>query len=234
MFFVLAIGLGIPYLFLGIFSGVATNLPCSGAWMVWVRNIFGFVLIGMAIYFLEPLFPSITLYYYVLATVAIVAGIYLGWLDKNTGKTVFKITRKVVGIAFLLLGILIALPGESEAGGQIEWQEYNPVILEQAKNEQKPIIIDFYADWCIPCKELDKFTFSNEQVVKKAENFITIKVDLTQFQTEANNALRQEFNIKGVPTIVFLAIKGNEIKELRLAGFEQAGKFLQRMEKALR
>ena len=234
MFFVLAIGLGIPYLFLGIFSGVATNLPRSGAWMVWVRNIFGFVLIGMAIYFLEPLFPSITLYYYVLATVAIVAGIYLGWLDKNTGKTVFKITRKVVGIAFLLLGILIALPGESEAGGQIEWQEYNPVILEQAKNEQKPIIIDFYADWCIPCKELDKFTFSNEQVVKKAENFITIKVDLTQFQTEANNALRQEFNIKGVPTIVFLAIKGNEIKELRLAGFEQAGKFLQRMEKALR
>ena len=83
MFFVLALGLGTPFLILGIFSGAATHLPRSGAWMIWVRNIFGFVLIGMAIYFLEPLFPEKSWYFYALAIVSIIAGIYLGWIDKK-------------------------------------------------------------------------------------------------------------------------------------------------------
>jgi thiol:disulfide interchange protein DsbD len=115
MFFVLALGLGTPFLILGIFSGAATRLPRSGAWMIWVRNIFGFVLIGMAIYFLEPLFPEKSWFYYSLAIVSIVAGVYLGWLDKNTGKTGFKITRYIVGITFILLGVFFILPSDSDA-----------------------------------------------------------------------------------------------------------------------
>ncbi len=233
MFFVLALGLGTPFLILGIFSGAATHLPRSGAWMIWVRNIFGFVLIGMAIYFLEPLFPEKTYYYYSLAIVAIIAGIYLGWLDKNTGKTAFKVTRNVVGVIFILLGVFFILPSDSEAGENISWQPYLPQLLQQAKDGTKPVILDFYADWCIPCKELDKFTFSEGRVLVKSENFIMLKADLTHFQSEQTNALRNKFNIKGVPTIVFINKEGIEIDDLRLIGFEEADQFLERMTKVL-
>ena len=233
MFFVLALGLGTPFLILGVFSGSAVHLPRSGAWMIWVRNIFGFVLIGMAIYFLEPLFPEKTYYYYSLAIVAIIAGIYLGWLDKNTGKTAFKVTRNVVGVIFILIGVFFILPSESEAGENISWQPYSPQLLQQAKDGTKPVILDFYADWCIPCKELDKFTFSDEGVLGQSENFMMLKADLTHFQSEQTNTLRNKFKIKGVPTIVFINKEGIEIDALRLIGFEEADQFLKRMIKVL-
>jgi thiol:disulfide interchange protein DsbD len=231
MFFVLALGLGTPFLILGIFSGAATHLPRSGAWMIWVRNIFGFVLIGMAIYFLEPLFPEKTYYYYSLAIVAIIAGIYLGWLDKNTGNKAFKITRNLVGVSFILLGVFFMLPSDTEAGENIKWQTYSPQLLQQAKDDSKPVILDFYADWCIPCKELDKFTFSDQRVMNQSENFIMLKADLTHFQSDQTNALRTKFNIRGVPTIVFINKEGIELNDLRLIGFEEADQFLERMVK---
>jgi len=232
MFFVLAMGLGTPFLVLGVFSGAASRLPRSGAWMIWVRNIFGFILIGMAIYFLEPLFPSKTVYFIALAVLAVVAGVYVGWLDKNTGSRAFRVTRYIVGSLFILIGIYFILPAEEDQGEQITWQAYTTEGLEQAISSQKPVIIDFYADWCIPCKELDKFTFSNEQIIQKSAEFVTIKADLTKFQSEETNNLRIKYQIKGVPTIVFLDKNGREIENLRLTGFEEAEQFMERMQLA--
>jgi thiol:disulfide interchange protein DsbD len=229
MFFVLALGLGTPFILLGVFSGAVSNLPRSGAWMVWVRILFGFVLIGMAVYFLEPLFPNKTSYYYSLALLAIIAGVYLGWIDKNTGKGLFKVSRNIVGVLLILLGIFFVLPSDSQAGGGIEWQKYTPELLQTAAINGQPVIIDFYADWCIPCKELDKFTFSDPSVVNATENMVRLKADLTSFQSEETSALREKFNIKGVPTIVFLSGEGEELNSLRLTGYEEAEKFLERL-----
>ena len=232
MFFVLALGLGTPFLILGIFSGAATHLPRSGAWMIWVRNIFGFVLIGMAIYFLEPLFPSKSWYFYSLALVALVAGVYLGWLDKNTGKTGFKVSKYIVGTVFILLGVFFILPSDTSAKDNIKWQTYSPELLEQAIQDEKPVILDFYADWCIPCKELDNFTFTDERIQANSANFMMVKADLTHFQTEETSAIREKFNVRGVPTIVFLDESGEEISNLRLIEFEEADQFLDRMSQA--
>lgn len=233
MFFILAMGLGTPFLFLGIFSGAATKLPRSGAWMIWVRNAFGFLLIGMAIYFIEPLLPGDTFYYFSLALVALVAGIYLGWLDKNKGQKGFMITRQVVGVLFILLAVFFIWPSGPEHENGINWQPYSNDILENSIQNNKPIIIDFYADWCIPCKELDKFTFTDENVINESRNFITLKADMTHFQSDETNLLREKYKIKGVPTIVFITASGEENEDLRLVGFEDADEFLERMKSSL-
>ena len=230
MFFILALGLGTPFLLLGIFSGAATSLPRSGAWMVWVRNLFGFILLGMAVYFLEPLFPEKSLYFYLLALLALVAGVYLGWIDKNQGKSVFKVMRNVTGVLFILLAVYLVLPAEEPAAGGIAWEPYSMESVAAAQANGKPVIIDFYADWCIPCKELDKFTFSDERVVLASKKFVTLKADLTSFQTDATAELRATYQIKGVPTIVFLSEYGVEEMSLRLSGYENADEFLKRME----
>jgi thiol:disulfide interchange protein DsbD len=188
----------------------------------------------MAIYFMQPLFPGQTVYLYTLGILAIIAGIYLGWIDKNKGKTGFMISRYVVGALFILLGIFFMLPSGQESGDQIVWQTYSAEIVEKAISSRQPVIIDFYADWCIPCKELDKFTFSDKRVIAEAKNFIMLKSDLTHFQSEQTNLLRERYNIKGVPTIVFIAKTGQEITDKRLVGFEEADQFLQRMQETIK
>jgi thiol:disulfide interchange protein DsbD len=233
MFFILAMGLGTPFLLLGIFSGAATKLPRSGAWMVWVRNVFGFILIGMAIYFLEPLFPGESIYFYSLAIVALVAGVYLGWIDKNKGQKGFLIARNLVGVLFIVLAVFLAWPVDPDQNDGIQWTEFSNEALKLAKENGKPVIIDFYADWCIPCKELDKFTFKDEKVISKSKYFITLKADLTHFQSEETNKIREKFDIKGVPTIVFIKGDGTELEDIRLVGFEEADKFLERMQESL-
>jgi thiol:disulfide interchange protein DsbD len=233
MFFILAMGLGTPFLLLGIFSGAATKLPRSGAWMVWVRNAFGFILVGMAVYFLEPLIPGESLYFYLLALVALIAGIYLGWIDKNKGQKGFVITRNIVGILFIVLAVFFAWPSEAAKEEGIQWSKFSNEALETATANGKPVIIDFYADWCIPCKELDKFTFTDAEVIKLSEKFVTLKADLTHFQSEETNKIRDKFDIKGVPTIVFINSDGSEVEDIRLVGYEEADKFLERMQQSL-
>ena len=100
--------------------------------------------------------------------------------------------------------MFFVLPSDTEAKEKIKWQSYSPQLLEQAKNEARPVILDFYADWCIPCKELDNFTFTDERILAQSDNFLMVKADLTHFQTEETSIIREKFNVRGVPTIVFI------------------------------
>ncbi len=253
MFFVLALGLGIPFLLLATFSGALNRLPRSGAWMVWVRKIFGFVLIAVAIYYISPLLDNNLWYLWGLSLTFLIGGGYLAWIDPSpgTGK-VFLLIRNLVGIGFLVVGLYLAIAGvegyvdeqldrfaRSLEGGvqvtrdEIQWQPYSAEALQQARDLGKPVFIDFYADWCIPCKELDKFTFTDERVIALSRNFINLKADLTQFNDPEVEALRQRFHIKGVPTLVFLTPDGKEIPGTRIIGFLSADAILPIMQKAL-
>jgi thiol:disulfide interchange protein len=229
MFFVLALGLGLPYLLLGTFSGAIKSLPRSGLWMVAVRKLFGLVLIGMALYFLMPLMGNYTGLVFVIFFAA--SALYLiFWEASRTKPVQFAWVLRAVGVGAAAAAILIALPRSPKSS--VEWQPYSEQALVQARSEGRGVIIDVYADWCIPCKELDQLTFTDDEVKKESERFVTLKLDLTKNepQTEGGRA-RDRFNIRGVPTIIFLDASGAEIEDLRLEGFEKPSLFLARMKR---
>jgi thiol:disulfide interchange protein DsbD len=226
LFFVLALGLGLPYLVLGTFSGALKTLPRSGLWMVTVRKVFGLVLIGMALYFLMPLMGAATNYVFVVFF-AVSALYLLFWEAGRTKPKQFGWVLRAIGVGAGAVAVVMALPKTIEA--EIPWQPYSEQALADAKREGKGVIIDTFADWCIPCKELDKLTFTDAAVKREAERFVTLKLDLTgnDPNSEAGRA-RQRFGIRGVPTVLFLDGAGREVAKLRLEGFEKPAAFLEK------
>ncbi len=254
LFFVLAMGLGVPFLLLGIFSGSLNKIPRSGAWMVWVRKIFGFILVGMAIYFLKTLLPDPLYYSLAMALVALVAGIYLAWIEPTRGMgKVFPFVRNVFGVIFFLLALNFGVNGVrgyadgrinvkmqalAAAGGQVKldvinWIPYSEEALADALKTGKPVFIDSTAEWCIACHELDKKTYTQPEIIAEAENFVMLRADLTRNDDEKVKAFYKKFAAKGCPTLIWLKPDGMEIADLRGVGFENKDVFLAKMKKAL-
>jgi thiol:disulfide interchange protein DsbD len=247
LFFTLAVGLGTPFILLGVFSGSIHRLPRSGAWMVWVRKIFGFILLAMAVYFLKNIFTEPIAYSLTFALVMLLGGIYLAWIDPvpNSGKT-FSFVRNIVGALFFAAALYLTITGIQSnmihsaakmegagAGNGIEWIPYSNGILQRASREEKPVFIDFYADWCAPCKELDVKTYTDTEVIEKSHQFIMCKVDLTTTGDPRADALRKQYEVRGVPTLIFLKSTGEEMFALRGTGFESKDIFLEKMKRAL-
>ncbi len=229
IFFTLSMGLGIPLFFLAMFSGSLEKLPGSGEWMLWVRKLMGWVLTGMAAHFVSPLLPS-SVSVFLLAGVALAAGLHLGWIDgARGGFKAFGVVKNVVGVAGVVVGAFL-LGSWLMVGPGVSWQPYSNEVIEQARKSNRPVIVDFSATWCTPCRELEDITFRDLTVVKQAEdNFVMVKVDLTRKGNPLYEKLVAQYLIKGVPTVVFLDSHGLERKDLRLVDFVPADQFLSRM-----
>jgi thioredoxin:protein disulfide reductase len=229
-FFTLSIGLGLPYLILGTFSGLVKKIPRSGSWLVWVEHIFGVILLGTALFYCSlALAPKETIY--VIPLVLVVGGIYLGFVDSSgKDKPVLKNIQWIFGIATILLGLLYA-NSMRETG--ISWETYTDLDLSEAKENGMPVVIDFYADWCIPCLELDRNTWTDPKVMEATKDVSRFKVDLTYFDSPESELLRKKFNISGVPTVIFIRMDGTEAAESRIVGFVPPEEFLDKLKQAL-
>ena len=230
VFFTLSLGLGLPLFLIAMFSAQIERLPQSGAWMIWVRKLMGWVLVGMAVYFVRPVFPqawSTPL----LALVILGAGLHLGWIDRGqTGVRFFRWIRGGVAVASIFLGALLITSWATKEPAGFAWEPYSEELLQEAKMLKKPVIIDFYAAWCPPCLKLEEVTFRDPSVVNKAaSHFVMIKVDLTKGGEDFEEQLLEKYEVRGVPTIVFLDRNGEERHDLRLMDFLPPDQFLGRM-----
>jgi thiol:disulfide interchange protein DsbD len=237
MFFTLAWGLGTPFLVLGTVSGSISRLPRSGDWMVWVRKIFGFILVAMAFYFARHIIGGRATVIGHMIT-ALVAGVYLGWLDRTPVKgRGFARLKTAVGLAGIAIAIvLLLLPGgplrTAAPVPGIDWDMYREERLIAALDSGTPVMLDFTADWCIPCHELDHKSFSDTRVIALSERVIALRMDMT-LQGERERDAKKRFNIRGVPTIIFIDGSGKEIEEIRVTGFVGPGEIAHRLERLL-
>lgn len=227
VFFVLSLGLGLPYFVLGTFSGLLQKLPRSGEWLVWVKKLFGFALLGLAFFYFTLGFYA-DLLPYVLPVTVIAAGVYLGFIDRAGDQNVFfRRLKRVAGSSALAIVFLTFMLRPRE---HVEWEAYAAREIDMAREAKKPVVIDFYADWCIPCHELERFTYSNPKVIEALAPFTRLKVDATDPTTPQAVEPIERFDVSGVPTILFLDREGHEVQGTRITGYVPPQEFLESVE----
>jgi thiol:disulfide interchange protein DsbD len=251
--FSLSIGMGIPLIIFGTSAGKL--LPKAGSWMNTVKGIFGFMLLGLAIWMLDRILPGNIIM--LLATgLALFAGVWAGafaTLSKPPGKR--ELAGKVAGLTLIVYGLALltgALSGSTsilqplntitgkQAAHEVELPftriktvaDFDTALAQAAANEQT-LMLDFYADWCVSCKEMEAFTFTDQRVQAALENSVLLQADVTA-NDAADKALLERFGIYGPPTIVFFDRNGNEIEGRRVIGYMNASDFSEHLNYVLR
>ena len=215
MFATLAFGLGFPYL-------IALNaMPKPGEWMVQVKKAMGFVLIAMAFYFLRGVIGE-TGFRIGVAASLLIGAVFLFASRGPRG----RIMRLACATLLLVAGVAFAIPPRK--GVAVQWRKYDAAAVTATAG--KPVVIDVFATWCIPCKELDESTFSDAGVAKELDRFTRIKADVTNNKNPLVQELTKRYAIVGVPTVIFIDSSGREQQQLRLTGFEKPEQFLARIQ----
>mgnify|MGYP000925126742 CR=1 FL=1 len=248
--FAMGLGMGAPLLAVGVFS--RSFLPKTGPWMEAVKKFFGVVLLATALWLVSPVLPGwATMLGW--AALLIVPAIYLHALDPLPPNVHgWQRFWKGIGVAMLLYGAALLLgllgggrdplqplaflrsAGATAVSPAPTFEKINSVIELDARiaGSTKPVMLDFYADWCVSCKEMEKFTFSDAQVAAKMAQFTLLKADVTA-NNEDDKALLKRFGLFGPPGIIFFR-DGQEITGLRVVGYQPADQFLPTLEKASR
>ncbi len=237
--FAIAIGMGVPLLLIGISAG--SLLPRTGMWMEYIKRFFGVLMLGMALWMISPVIPAwLQMTGWALLLLAYAA--YLLWIQRS------GLLAKAFGLLFGLLGAIqlvgvatggrdVYAPLAHLLGTQVHGASFQRVrtVAELdaalAQNKGKTAMLDFYADWCVSCKEMEKLTFTDPAVKAKMEAMLLLQVDVTA-NNEDDKALLKRFGLFGPPGIIFFNQQAQEIAGSRVVGYQNAEKFLQSLSKA--
>jgi thiol:disulfide interchange protein DsbD len=243
--FAMALGMGMPLLALGLSAGAL--LPKAGAWMNVIRNFFGVLMLGMAIWLISPVI-AVAVQMGLWAALLIVSAIYLRALEalpahagnaSRLGKGIGVIAL-VAGVALLAgtfagsrdplkpLAGLFAGKAQDKAESALPFKRVRNVAeldaaIESARGKQ--VMLDFYAEWCVSCKEYERYTFADPRVRKALEGTLLLQADVTENSAE-DAALLSRFTLFGPPGIVFFDRSGQEISLLKVIGYQDAERFL--------
>ena len=223
LFFTLAVGMGTPYVALAAAAGRFRRLPRAGAWLEWIERAFAFLLLGLAVYFLAPLLRPATVRA-AYAFVGVAAGIVLGFLSGG-GRRTARWSRQLAGL--VLVGVSLGWLISADAGSPITWTPFSDDALARARAAGRPVLIDVGADWCLPCREMERTTFRDPAVVRAAAAFATFKIDATASDDRVQ-AILERFNVPGVPTYLLLDATGHERR--RFIGIVAASELLGAMQ----
>ncbi|OOF36259.1 protein-disulfide reductase DsbD [Rodentibacter heidelbergensis] len=229
--YLLALGMGIPLMLITLFGNKI--LPKSGEWMNTVKQSFGFVMLALPIFLLSRILPE----RWESGLWALLATTFFLWFA-------LQMPKRGLGYGVKVLSLVCAMVAVQPLQ-QLVWQDQqsaveNTVIshtpfqriqnlqeLDEllAKNPHRIALLDLYADWCVACKEFERYTFSDKNVQNAFENMLVLQVDMTKNSAE-NKAIMERYQVLGLPTILFLDRSGNEISGSRITGFMEADRFL--------
>jgi thioredoxin:protein disulfide reductase len=240
--FAMALGMGVPLIVVGVSEGAL--LPRAGSWMTGVRKFFGVLLLAVAIWIISPVLPPAAV---MLAWALLLIGSAMflraidplpsaasGWLRLWKGAGVVALVGGVALLVGALSGSrdplrpLAAFTGSSApAHSSLPWIRVASLgeLQDKLSAPGRPVMLDFYADWCVSCKEMEAFTFSDPRVRAELDGMLLLQVDVTA-HTEADRALLKRFSLFGPPGIVFFDPQGQEIRGLRVIGYQNADRFL--------
>ncbi|WP_297823652.1 protein-disulfide reductase DsbD [uncultured Paraglaciecola sp.] len=237
--YVLSLGMGIPLILFGITGGKL--LPKAGNWMNVVKVTFGFMMLAVAIMFVERLVTHFATDI-AWALLGLITFTYFYVMNQNTPVSFFKGLRMFL----IFIGLFVSVGygyqtfsgiGHSNVQGQSNdiaiahpeflkisnIEEFNQAIAEASADGQT-VMLDLYADWCVACKEFEKYTFSDANVVKELRHSVLMQIDLTD-SSDANLAFQERFSVLGLPTIMFFDAQGQELETARVTGFMRAAPF---------
>ncbi|HZN03326.1 MAG TPA: thioredoxin family protein, partial [Candidatus Polarisedimenticolia bacterium] len=186
-------------------------------------------LLGVAIYFMQPFLSDRVLGWLAIAF-ALGAGVWLALIEGTKMQAAwFRPLRLLVGALVVVAGAWLALP-LVRAREEVPWLPYSDGALAEARSAGRPVLIDFFAVWCAPCRELDRYTYVDPKVLDALDRFVLLKADLTNEESPEVQSLRDRYEVYGVPTVVMIDSAGVDRKDLRLTGFEPPQPFLRRLE----
>ena len=226
--FIMSIGMSVPLLLIGFSAN--RFLPKPGIWMVKVKKLIGFVLIGMSIYIIRPILDE-TVFFLLLNTLLTISISYYLFFTENK-IAILKIVL-ILGLLFSVCFNIYHTKNYIDKDINLSSNEKPKFIVinsvEQldniiASNKAKPIMLDFYADWCVACLEFEKFTFTDKEVNALMKQYILLKADVTE-NNQNDKALMKRFNIFGPPAILFFNNSGDEVKQIRTIGFKNPKDF---------
>lgn len=236
--FAMAMGMSVPLLLIGASAGAL--LPRAGAWMDAVKRFFGVLMLGTAWWMVSPVIPS-WLQVAGWAALGIGYGAFLlwtrpaGWMSRALGLVVVTLgLLQLVSVATGgrdPLAPLSHLRGQSAAAHATDFvricssAELDVALQQNAAGERRPVMLDFYADWCVSCKEMERFTFTDERVKARFGQMLLLQIDVTANNAD-DRAMLKRFNLFGPPGIMFFDADGRELAQRRVIGYQDADRFI--------